>query len=377
MLRVGERLPALDGLRGVAALGVLGFHIGEQLDEHFHDGQIHWLPVGGHLGVPVFYALSGYLITSLLLRERDLTGRVDLRHFYLRRAARLGPLLAVVVAITLAFQLTSGGGADAWLQAGLAITYVQNVALAVAPWGEVHGYVGTWSLAQEEQFYILWPTLLLYLVARGRSRRMIAWALISAAVVMWMSRSGTMLAGDQVSAMFAPWNRADALALGAAAALAAPRVPRRTALIGVPVSLGFLLVLYWSAAIFAASTYTVAMTLAPVCAVAAIVAGREVPGVLGWRPLMHLGRISYGVYLWPTAVIVVGHSLAPGIHGPWFATVLALASVPVAHLSWRYFETPIIQAAARRRSGRVNPQVVPDARDPEGRGVVPIEVVNQ
>lgn len=351
--RVGDtgRVPALDGLRGVAALGVLGFHVGEQIDGRFHDGSVNWLPVGGHLGVPVFYALSGYLITALLLRERDRFGRVDVRHFYVRRAARLVPLLAAVVAVSLAYSVAAGGGRDAWLQAGLAMLYLQNVALVAAPWGEVHGYVGTWSLAQEEQFYLLWPALLLYLIGRGRGRRAVAVALLGVAAAVWASRSLTMLDGDQVDAMFAPWNRADGLALGAAAALAAPRVPVWAARVLVPSSLLVLALLYWSASIFTLGTYTVAMTLAPAAAVAAIVGGRVAPGVLGWGPLRHLGRISYGIYLWPMGLVPLG--MAAGADGVQLHLLVAAAVIPVAHLSWRYLEQPIIRVAARSRAAGV------------------------
>jgi peptidoglycan/LPS O-acetylase OafA/YrhL len=134
--------PALDGLRGVAIIFVLADHSG--------------LLTGGLIGVDVFFVLSGYLITSILLNELRQTGEISLSNFYWRRSLRLFPALGVLVAFELLRSFVSPHGSDIREGALVAIAYLQN-------WNNVFhfapgGLMGhTWSLATEEQFYLLWP----------------------------------------------------------------------------------------------------------------------------------------------------------------------------------------------------------------------------
>ena len=159
------RIPALDGIRAVAVIAVLLFHAG-----------VSWMP-GGSFGVDVFFVLSGFLITALLVGERDRSGTIRLGSFYLRRARRLVPALVLVllfVCVTWGLLLTTKtptlrGDALA------TVTYVANWHFAFSGQGYFASFAApspllhTWSLAVEEQFYLLWPLVVTFLLARGRS----------------------------------------------------------------------------------------------------------------------------------------------------------------------------------------------------------------
>src|SRR4051794_857497 len=161
------RAPALDGLRAIAVAAVLLYH-----------AQVAWLP-GGFLGVDVFFTLSGYLVTSLLLAELARSDRIHLAAFWLRRARRLLPavLVLVIVALVLSLFLSSGEAGETRSDALSSVFYVNN-------WHQIlgeHSYFVAagrpsplrhlWSLSVEEQFYLLWPLLLGFgLKAAGRRR---------------------------------------------------------------------------------------------------------------------------------------------------------------------------------------------------------------
>ena len=175
-----ERVPALDGLRAVAVLGVVGLHM--------------HLPgfAGGGYGVDIFFALSGYLISTLLLNELERTKALDLRRFDLRRALRLLPALFICVLVTVPLDLTSGGGRGGGhlaLAVPATLLYVSNIAVSLdyrAP-----GLLGqTWSLSVEEQFYMLWPLVLLSV----RARRTLPTWLPFAVVFAVLSRTFWVLA---------------------------------------------------------------------------------------------------------------------------------------------------------------------------------------
>lgn len=341
-------MAALDGLRGIAVLGVIGVHLGQQTVPEFDRVRLHWLPVGGGLGVAIFFVLSGYLITSLLLRESTSAERLGLQPFYVRRAVRLLPLMGLVVAAGLLRDLVRGDPTDGIIQAGLAISYVQNVALSVLPWGEVHGYVNTWSLAQEEQFYLLWPPLLAVLLLRRASLRKVGLALLGIAVMAWALRTLTVLGGDRNAAAFAPWNRVDGLAIGAALALLRPTMPYRVARAALPFALGGIAALYWTAGVYVLGTFVWAMTLAPALAGLAIVAAQQHAGVLSCRPLAYLGRISYGLYMWPMILFPLYDLIQP-VRSVATTVVLTALTFPIAHYSWQWLEQPLIKRARRPR----------------------------
>lgn len=322
--RLGYR-PALDGIRGVAILLVIGSHTG-------------WLSTGG-LGVDLFFVLSGFLITTLLLEERTMNGAIRLGAFYARRARRLLPALVVMLAAYAAWTAVEGASWQ-WITQRLviAITYTSNLVhtAGVDP-GLALGHL--WSLAQEEQFYLLWP-LVLVLLPRARPR----WLLVAlaAAVVAESFRRG-FLAADRASLerlWFGPDTHADSILIGCAAGLArwvgiVRSVPSWIVASSCAVMVGLLVGLHGGEG--GSAWFVVASLPAFPLAAAVVLLGLvETPASalargLGLPPLRELGVISYGVYLWhvPVYTFVTG-----GLAG----TALAVA---IAAASYRCVEAPI------------------------------------
>jgi peptidoglycan/LPS O-acetylase OafA/YrhL len=306
--------PALDGLRAVAVVLVLCFHAWQ-------------VPGGGFLGVDVFFVLSGFLITGLLLSERRETGRVDLIRFYGRRARRLVPALVVAVAGFLAIRVVAVvlfGDAPGELGRDVAasvagLLYISNVLIAAAPqWPD--GMRHLWSLAAEEQFYLLWPPLLIAGLARFRSLRGAAVAVAAAILAIWAWRLGLTLRGaPQGRLYFAPDTSLDPILLGCLLALldAAGRLPRRGARAVVPLAAGLAVgmvavlpntdprwIYAWGLAAFGVA---VAAVLGSVVAAPRSLLARA----LAVRPLPQLGRISYGIYLWHPILLFAAHVPKP------------------------------------------------------------------
>lgn len=307
------RIPALDGLRGVAVALVVAYHLG--------------VAKGGHIGVTVFFVLSGFLITGILLRG-DEAGGVDWRRFYLRRAARLLPGLGLFLVAYVAV----GGPVS---NAVKAATYTSNLwAAGGENLGAVHH---SWSLAVEEHFYLLWPALLVAIPARWRLR---ATAALVVAATTW--RAWLIQTADWERVYYATDTAAFALLAGCLLAVAhhdGARLPARWGLqstLGI-VALAFADVGLWGGfAVVALSVMAIGGSL------------RSVPA-LELAPLRELGVVSYGVYLWHPLVFV----FAPSATGVALALALAWAS-------WRFFEAPILrltQGPARRPG--VAPSMLP------------------
>lgn len=323
MARLGY-VPALDGIRAVAILLVVSFHI-------------TGFPSGGIVGVDLFFVLSGFLITTLLLEERAETGRIRLRAFYIRRVRRLAPALIFMVAVYLV--VTTAAGADHLAAAVIGVSYVANIATAFHITNVVNVSLlnPLWSLAQEEQFYLVWPWLLLLLV---RSRRLAEWlGVLLVALIAY--RAGLMLAGfDRYRVFYGPDTHSDGLVAGAL--LAAIRV-RRGISVGEwagQVGVGALIpacLLGWQFggwAVWGQPLFDCAMVLL----VAAALSETSLARGLASRPLTWIGERSYSLYLW---------------HVPAFAAVLAVigsgavakpvgfvAAIGAATLSYRFVEQP-------------------------------------
>jgi peptidoglycan/LPS O-acetylase OafA/YrhL len=287
--------PELDGLRGVAILAVLGAHTGVP---GFADG-------GGGAGVTLFFVLSGFLITSLLLAEREKSGRVDLRAFYIRRALRLFPALAAVLVVTAILLIAGVMPREAREGTDYGIVFI-GVILYVANWvyvaGQSIGILGhTWSLAVEEQFYILWPALLLAGMRIGRVR--LALLVLVLIFLDTPYRLFLDLNGGFTHVFVGTDCRGDALLFGCVLALLQTHWHPVVGWIGL-IGVGTM-----------AATWPgdpglgVQILFIPGAAIAGTLAVAGCPTLLAWKPLEFIGKISYGLYLW--------HGLVIWWHLPW------------------------------------------------------------
>jgi peptidoglycan/LPS O-acetylase OafA/YrhL len=350
-----DRAPGLDGVRALAVLIVIGFHEGAS-----------GLP-GGFLGVDIFFVLSGFLITDLLVARYDRTGRLDLAGFWTRRARRLLPALAVMLVVVTAAAAVIEPGQEASLRLALlaAGTYTSNwyQILHHVSYFAAAGQAGApppldhlWSLAIEEQFYLVWPLIVWCVIARLATRRArVACALTGAAVSALVMTIQYTPGGDPSAVYYGTDTHASALLIGAALALARPL----RALTAIPAAhsrrldtggIAGLVVLAWAAGHFSGSdpaVYPMGLLLAAFGA-AGLVAAAAGHGVIAaltnWPPLRWVGVRSYGIYLWHWPVIAFGTALAgPRASSAWLWLVETGVTIGLASASWRYIETPIMR----------------------------------
>ena len=352
-------MPGLDGLRAIAVLAVLAYHLDPG-----------WAP-GGLLGVGVFFTLSGYLITDLLLGQREATGRIQLGDFWLRRARRLLPALFLMLAVVVAWVTLLDRSELPSLRGDVlaAVAYVSNWwnivrdASYFARFGPPPPLDHLWSLAVEEQFYLIWPWLLLlglrFVPGRYRLAGLtLAGAALSAIAMALIYQPGV----DPTRVYEGTDTRAFGLLVGAALAMVWPsrelgadriNVRRRLLLDSVGVAgLVVIALLILRTSEYSPSLYKggiVLLSVATVALVAALVHPASWLGVaVGWTPLRWLGVRSYGIYLWHYPIIVL---TAPSLNGKASLTlqlIQVVATVAVAALSWQYFEEPIRRGAIGR-----------------------------
>ncbi|HEX8161038.1 MAG TPA: acyltransferase [Pyrinomonadaceae bacterium] len=355
--RLGYR-PALDGVRGVSILAVMYFHGGGS-----------WIGRGGFLGVDIFFTLSGFLITTLLVEEWEQAGTISLANFYARRALRLLPALLAVIAACLAavalFPPAEGAAA-----AGREIL----VALYLSDWLKVYPPLfHTWSLSIEEQFYMAWP-LLLFGMLWLRLSRPVMIALVAAGVAAIALHRAALwhgLAGTERYAVYTRLDaRADSLLVGCIAGLllssglsikALPPRPLRVLAVVSAACVALLMLLIpsdWPALYYGGFTAVAAMVglvilhlfTAPI---------RLFSALFELSPLRWFGRISYGLYLWHLPVYTLYNNYAPpprvgsytlGIMIP--LAIKFLLSVGVGVLSFRVVERPALRLKKRFASVR-------------------------
>ena len=360
------RIGGLDGLRAIAVAVVLVYHL------------LPGLLPGGMVGVDAFFVISGFLITSLLLVERRATGRIDVRRFWTRRLRRIVPALLVAVAATVAAAACLGG--DVLLAVR---RQVIGSVLLVYNWVEIVAgssyfdqtqpllLTNVWSLAVEEQFYLVWPLVIIVLLARGVSRQRVRVGallalVLSLASAVWALR--LVRDGAPVSRVYMGTDtHAFGLMLGAAWALwhgratqgdlePLPAGLRRVRGAAGWVGLAGLLVLARFAGETAAdggSGPEPALIIASVCTLAVVqaltgeVAGADGPArrlmsLLEARPLKWLGERSYGLYLWHWPLGVLAFYAIPPTANPWVVAVGVLGlTLCAAELSYALIETPV------------------------------------
>jgi peptidoglycan/LPS O-acetylase OafA/YrhL len=335
-------VPALDGLRGIAILLVLG--------QHAH------VIAAGAFGVDLFFVLSGFLITSLLLNEHGATGTISLRAFYRRRALRLLP--ALIVLLTAYIAVTANV-----VDAALSLGYVANLAT-------LHGHdmgdlAHMWSLAQEEQFYLLWPLALVVALLLKLAPARLTAALAGMFVAVVVYRLGSKEGWHAL--WFSPFTHADGLLLGCIAGFAFTQnllrsIPRAVLFCAVAVAGACVVFVDLDTARTAQlalplfsllDTARTAQLALPLFSLAAMIVVLGVVLSQGWwftraidqRPLRYIGRISYGLYLW---------------HWPLYVAfgwkIGAPLAVAVAALSFRFVEKPFLRRRNRGQRDVALPQ---------------------
>jgi peptidoglycan/LPS O-acetylase OafA/YrhL len=354
--RQKARAPGFDGLRALAVLAVIAFH-----------EQITAAP-GGFLGVDVFFVLSGYLITDLLVAHRERHGRLDLRGFWVRRARRLLPALAVVLVTVTAAAAVLEPDQLGQLRPALlaAVTYSSNWWQALyhqsyfATFGPPPLLRHLWSLAIEEQFYLAWPLILAVVLAVSRRKRV-------RAAVAWLGAAASALlmaviyvpGADPSRVYYGTDTHATSLLIGAALALTWPlkqvmdaskEKTQRLDLAGV---IG-IAVLAWAMGHFVdsdAALYPVGLVVAALSTGGVVVAaaGQGAVGrMLSWQPLRWLGVRSYGIYLWHWPVIALAVAVAgPGPQNALMRIIETAAAILLAAASWRWIEAPILRGGFR------------------------------
>ncbi|MGG1287749.1 acyltransferase family protein [Bacillus wiedmannii] len=348
----------LDSLRGLAILGVILYHI-----------NFNWMP-GGFLGVTVFFVLSGYLITDILAMEWKRNKRIDLKKFWLSRARRLLPGMLVMLVITLAWitifhssllEKMRGDSLAAlfyvsnWWYIYHKLSYFDN-------FNQLSPLNHFWSLAVEEQFYVVWPFIislgLYYIKKQSRMILLICLGAVASALAMAILYEPGV---DPSRIYYGTDTRAFSLLIGAVLALVWPSnrlankiIPKARFILDVVggIALIIILVMFWKTNQYDPFLYKGGMVLLSI-ATALLVANLAHPAsriaqFLRFRPLRWIGVRSYGIYLWHYPILTL---TTPKANAGDFSLIRAILQflliILIAQISWKFIEKPIRQGALR------------------------------
>ena len=342
-----QHVAALDGVRAIAIVAVMLLHAASD-----------YFP-GGAIGVDVFFVLSAFLITSIIVAEHR-AGRFSFAGFYWRRLLRLGPALVLWLTLVAAPTAVLMGQGDRVLASTLvSLFYIGDFAIAYDWVPIADAYLHIWSLAIEEQFYFVWPAVLVFLALRHPERlRTILWCLLGAAV-------GLQVAAHRFTsqAYFLPWGHIVAIATGClAAGLCAYGVPGwlnrlvRSTTVGAAVIL-MIGVVCLGADQMSATASSIAWTVTSIAIGLLVMHAREVRsgfviGLLSLNAMVWLGRRSYGLYLYHRTLAMLIPELVPGITLKVGGPLVLILALLVAEASYRWVELPIMRAGRRRFAHR-------------------------
>jgi peptidoglycan/LPS O-acetylase OafA/YrhL len=313
--------PALTGLRAIFVGMVVLYHAG--------------LPLPAGIGVTGFFVLSGFLITSLLLKEFDKDRDISLKGFYWRRALRIFPAYYAFLALSIGADLVLGNEIKSAILPGM--LYLMNYYNALNDHPST-SIAHAWSLAIEEQFYLLWPAILLVILRK--KRQALPWILggLILAVVLWRSYAWQAFGSSYVYNAFD--TRCDSLAVGCLMAVLAPRLGSVAQALSKPWLVPVTVLAIWASNL-GAIRYTIGFTLGSVAlAVLMMQAMTLRPKWLDGITLTYIGTISYGIYLYHIFGLQLGHKLFDGMAGDVVGVVVTVVG---AALSYHFFEKPILR----------------------------------
>lgn len=334
---------AFDGLRAIAIIFV------------FLDHAWEFRFPGAWAGVDVFFVLSGYLITTLLANELSATGQIDYRNFFIRRILRLWPAFAVFLFVmVMTISMSKGPNTGSFQAVAVSAVYLMNWNKAFA-WWEPSNLGHTWSLAMEEQFYLLWPVLLSLIFVRRPIRYVLG---LITVMITW--RCFLALSGADPDRTYNGFDtHGDALLIGCLLALLVRRTPDPTIHLSKlwPVASAGLLAILFLLTHRTVLAQTAGLSIASVLTFV-IIAGlrREtlLKSLLSTRPLVYLGKISYGFYLWHFPIVFgLSHY---GIAGKLAAFMFSFG---LASASYHWIELPFL---ALKKQFTARPSTVSGSR---------------
>lgn len=339
--------PQLDGVRALAVLAVLASHTSSP-----YTG-------GGIIGVDVFFVLSGYLITRLLLQEWVTSGSIRIGGFYMRRMRRLYPVLITVCGVTgVIYAATGLGGtfADSTVrEIPAAVTYTMGWLRAFRV-GDAAALTHTWSLSAEEHFYIVWPLVLIGLLRTGYR------ALRYGSLAIWLLSTGYVVAAswlgvDQQRLYFGPDTRFYEVMTGCALAVWLKPSASRRRQEDIALALGVAFTLWMiTACSFSWLPYYRGLNVVLVVSIALFVRylvlwpNGWVSQLMAIRPLVWLGKRSYSLYLWQVPVFAFFDHMFRRLHG-WRILPAIIVSIILAAISYLLVERPFLAGATRRHRG--------------------------
>src|ERR1051326_6837525 len=315
-----RRIPSLDGLRAISVMLVILGHLQRR--------NLIYIPFFGDyalLGVRIFFVLSGFLITNLLLHEQECTKPISLREFYIRRAYRIFPAAAVYLAIASLFFWRE----TPWYQIAIAALYMANMASGLH-WSFGH----LWTLSIEEQFYLLWP----FVLRRWHKNKIAILIAVSIAAPFFQ----TLMLALHIHRNLLP-GYADQLATGCLLAIFAPRLPKIKGYVGLAMAAAIFLIPGFPA-VTASRTVFELFVLNPLLNIS--IAGVVLHvidspyGFLNWTPVAWVGKISYSLYLWQEIFCY-----NPKLHYGYF---LILPCLGCASLSYYLVEQPMLRLRDKR-----------------------------
>lgn len=338
--------PALDGIRALAILIVIGKHAFNY-------------PQQGGLGVDLFFVLSGFLISTILLEEHERTGRISLRDFYRRRALRLLPALGAMLAAAVPVLLLTASDRGTLIGLAGAFTYTSNFLLVLVPDQLPEALRHLWSLAQEEQFYAIWPVALLVLLRRRPA--LITYILVTALMATMLASLVLAAAGATLERLYySPDTHSGSILVGCLVALVyhqggLPRIVetvharRITSLLSVAFVLGFPFAVghRWQL-LYALPGHVLFSAVAGLLILCAVSGDTPVVRLLGAAPMRFVGITSYALYLWHVPILV-----ALGVHSHfegWRSFAGVALSFMAATTSYFVIELPFLRL--KNRPGR-------------------------